>query len=91
MNELIEKINEHIKTLDPKDFPNEAINWARVRCISITEGKEWIGEETPSENITVEVVKCSPMGCHLFKQAIYQFVDAQLPNNTKPIYIDLDW
>lgn len=91
MNELIKKINEHIKTLNPKEFPYEAIYWARVRCCSITEGVEWTGEDNPTASLIVEIVKASPDGNSLFRSEIHRFVSEQLPGETRPIFVICEW
>jgi len=91
MNELIEKINEHISTLNPKEFPNESINWAQVRCCSITEGIEWSGDGEPDSIIQIQIVKASGDINPLFKDSIYRFVSSQLLNETRPIYVVCEW
>lgn len=91
MNELIEKINEHISTLNPKYFPNEAVNWAQVRCSSITEGTEWSGDGEPDLTLQIQIVKASGDMNSLFKDSIYQFVSSQLPNEKRPIYVVCEW
>jgi hypothetical protein len=65
--EIIAAVDAILKSLDRKNFPNEAVNWARVRCAEAREFKSggWL----------VIVYKAAPEAWRLAREVEKQLLE----------------